>query len=142
MRFDHFFGRNLNRTIRIVIGVFLFSILTVSCNAQTSDARLQGPVSRIVDGDTFYIKGVERRIRLWGIDAPERDEIGYAEAKRYLESLIGEKTVSCRQIDTDRNNRTVARCFLKDGEEVNRSMLDEPYTNEYCYFSKGFYGRC
>jgi len=32
-----------------------------------------GAVIRVVDGDSLYLEGVTAQIRLWGVDAPERD---------------------------------------------------------------------
>jgi endonuclease YncB( thermonuclease family) len=30
----------------------------------------------VVDGDTFWIAGIDRRIRVWGLDAPEQGRPG------------------------------------------------------------------
>jgi endonuclease YncB( thermonuclease family) len=46
-----------------------------------------GRVTRIVDGDTFYVEGAPVRIRLWGLDAPERREDGYDEATAALRRI-------------------------------------------------------
>ena len=78
-----------------------------------------GAVVRVVDGDSLYLESLETQIRLFGVDAPERSEI-----------------------ERDRYDRIVARCFMKDGREINRLMLDEPHTDEYCRYSKGHYGHC
>ena len=49
-------------------------------------------VSEVTDGDTFNIKwGLP--VRLVGIDAPNRGEDRFAEAKKGLEKLIGGRTV-------------------------------------------------
>jgi len=46
-----------------------------------------GSVTYLVDGDTFDISYTDR-IRLADIDAPESHEVGYADSKNYLKSLI------------------------------------------------------
>ena len=50
---------------------------------------MTGTVIRVIDGDTIIVMvdGIEMRIRLWGIDAPERDQRDGAAAQRKLESI-------------------------------------------------------
>lgn len=72
----------------------------------------------VVDGDTLEIRG--RRVRLWGMDAPEgrqsctRDGRAYrcgTEAARHLDRLINDRPVTCHpQGRPDRYGRMVARC--------------------------------
>jgi endonuclease YncB( thermonuclease family) len=51
-----------------------------------------GVVGQVEDGDTFILKsGV--RVRLLGIDAPNRGEVGFDEGKKGLNGLIGDKRV-------------------------------------------------
>ncbi|MDG1938177.1 MAG: hypothetical protein P8I62_04925, partial [Pseudomonadales bacterium] len=47
-----------------------------------------GVVRHVVDGDSLYLVGVKRQIRLWGVDAPELDESGYAAARRALTKKV------------------------------------------------------
>jgi endonuclease YncB( thermonuclease family) len=101
--------------------------------------EISGEVRRVVDGDSLYIGGYEPQIRLWGVDAPERTEPGYSAATRTLSDMTLAKQITCRRVNTDRYERTVARCFLKDGSEVNRTMIESGTATEYMRFSKGFY---
>lgn len=77
---------------------------------------------RILDGDTFDCEGT--RVRLAGIDAPElpghcrpgRDCTAgdpYASTEN-LRRLIGLSELRCRQSDTDRYGRAIARCAAGD----------------------------
>lgn len=102
----------------------------------------QGVVSRVVDGDSLYLRGEKTQIRLFGVDAPEVDDQGYQGSKDFLRNLTFGKSLICREVTRDKYARIVARCFLGDGREVNALMLDAPYTQEYCRFSKNAYGRC
>ena len=57
----------------------------------------------VVDGDTFdvtAVNGTHYRIRLADIDAVERGEAGYTEARNYLNGLVFGKTV---WLDVDNN---------------------------------------
>jgi endonuclease YncB( thermonuclease family) len=78
--------------------------------------RSRSTLARVVDGDTLAIDGA--RVRLFGIDAPERGQpcrdrgdCG-AEATAYLVRLIDGRTVQCKQEDIDQYSRVVGMCFV------------------------------
>lgn len=98
-----------------------------------------GTVRHVVDGDSLYVAGHEPQVRLWGVDAPERDEAGFQAATATLTQLADGQRVTCQQVDRDRYGRTVARCFLMDGQEINRLMIESGTAAEYVRFSRGFY---
>ncbi|MDZ7627451.1 MAG: thermonuclease family protein [Parvularculaceae bacterium] len=101
---------------------------------------LIGAAARIVDGDTFYIDGVKTRLRLWGIDAPEKNAPGAAEATQALTALLANRTLACAEVHRDRYARIVARCRLDDGRDVGRVMIDIGAATELTRYSGGFYG--
>ena len=98
-----------------------------------------GRVSYVIDGDTFILSGYRQRIRLWGVDAPESNQSGGQAATNHLHKLAHGQKVICRQMDVDRYGRSVARCFLANGREINRMMVESPYAKEYIRFTRGFY---
>ena len=80
---------------------------------------------RVIDGDTLDLGG--ERIRLFGIDAPERGQscgpitCGTA-ATEVLADILSAGPVRCTRVNTDRYGRTVARC--RAGRlDVNREMV-------------------
>ena len=76
-------------------------------------------VKKVIDGDTFEtISG--QRIRLAGVDAPEKGKPGSAEATQKLESLVGNKNVLVDPVGTS-YGRIVADVEI-DGKSVNKSM--------------------
>ena len=107
----------------------------------TTSPIYKARVRYVVDGDSLYLSGRKQQIRLWGVDAPERDESGFQAATDYLFSIAQGQRIECRQIDQDKYGRSVARCFLADGREINRLMIESGTTSEYFRFSKGFYSR-
>jgi micrococcal nuclease len=78
-------------------------------------------VSKIIDGDTFKVKGAwnwdGRRgdtIRAAGYDTPEKDEPGYEEAKQKLKELILNQSVEVKNPQTiDKWDRLVADVYYK-----------------------------
>lgn len=122
-------------------GVILFFLLLSAfpAVAQPSeagkDSHIWYPVTRIVDGDTFWIddgspKGL--KIRLIGIDAPESCNSGQKmkgffgeESTEYITSLIGSRKVRLEYDVTryDQYGRTLAYVFLDNGAFVNAEMV-------------------
>ncbi|NWG92177.1 MAG: thermonuclease family protein [Parvularculaceae bacterium] len=100
----------------------------------------RGRVARIVDGDTFYLEGLATRIRLWGVDAPERNETGFDEATATLAGLVFGRTLACEHVDIDPYRRIVARCYLEDGADLSEAMIDSGAAEEYLRFTHGYYG--
>jgi endonuclease YncB( thermonuclease family) len=74
----------------------------------------------VIDGDTIEIHGT--RVRLYGIDAPEHDQLcNDPRGDRYrcgqvasnaLAGFIGRQAVACVEVDRDRYRRTVAVCSV------------------------------
>lgn len=103
-------------------------------------SALMGVAGAIIDGDTFYLEGNETRLRLWGVDAPERNAPGGAEATEALTALIAGKALACEEMDRDRYARIVARCLLDDGRDIARVMIEIGAATEMTRFSGGYYG--
>ena len=79
-------------------------------------------VDRITDGDTIVL--IDRtRVRLHGIDTPERDQPYGSEATAALENMV-ETSVYILEIDTDRYGRTVGQLYHStEGYGINASMV-------------------
>ena len=77
--------------------------------------ELSGTVSRVVDGDTFWLKTAADAeptvIRIDGIDAPERCQPGGAESTAALNELALNRSVTVRVSATDDHGRTVGKVF-------------------------------
>ena len=96
--------------IRIAIGMLL-SGLAVNVQA----AELHGVVIGVTDGDTVTVLDGNRKqhkIRLAGIDAPEKDQ-GYAErSKQHLANLAWKKQATLDCYKTDQYKRKVCRVWV------------------------------
>ena len=113
-----------------------------SAELEKNNFENSGRCNRVVDGDSLYIKGQKTQIRLWGVDAPERDEAGYQKAKDALIRLALNKTVYCSTEDIDKYDRIIARCYDSNGKEINKTLLELGVSKEYCRFTKNHYGFC
>lgn len=116
-----------------------------TAQVRTPNDELTGRAS-IIDGDTLEIRG--RRIRLWGIDAPESSQpcqragqpwrCGQAAALA-LADWIGERTTICEQRDTDRYRRVVARCMV-GGTDVSAWMVENGWAMAFRRYSLDYIG--
>ena len=78
-------------------------------------------VDRVVDGDTIVLMD-KTRVRLHGIDTPERDQPYGKQATRALDGLIKTK-VFVEEKDTDRYGRLVGVLYTPEGLNVNLAMV-------------------
>jgi endonuclease YncB( thermonuclease family) len=128
---------------RCMLFAALLASVLVSVPARLhAEERLSARVSKITDGDTFTLSGTSRRIRIWGLDAPEKDETGGSLATDVLRDLISGKELDCLVRDIDRYGRIVGQCFLPDGRDITAEMIRSGVATEYCRFSKDYYGTC
>lgn len=111
--------------------------------ARTDVAAVSGPVSAqsVVDGDTINLG--EKRIRLFGIDAPEISQQclvgGLANscgvlARNVLVGFVAGAEVRCEQVDIDRYGRDVSRCYA-DGYDLSAAMVSAGQAVAYRQFS-------
>src|SRR5688500_10206758 len=73
-------------------------------------------VIAIKDGDTIEIlkDGKPLRVRLYGVDTPEKNQDFGTRARQYTSDLVFGKLVELEVKDTDRYGRTVGIIYLAD----------------------------
>ncbi len=71
----------------------------------------------VSDGDTITVlhNGKGERIRLHGIDCPEKRQAFGRRAKQFTSTLVFGKTVTVQGVDRDRYGRTVGVVLLPGG---------------------------
>lgn len=97
-----------------------------SINTTAPSDTITGKVIRISDGDTFHMLLDDRstiKIRLHGIDCPEKSQPFYQQARNYLSELIFNKSVKIVVPYKDQYKRHVAFAYV-DGISVNEKMLE------------------
>lgn len=104
----------------------MFSFIATANKPQQGKGTVKGKVISIVDGDTYDVRvdnKINYRIRMEGIDAPEKGMPYYKQAKQYLSVLIFNKTVSIDTSKRDRNKRVISYTWIDGGGEAGAEML-------------------
>ena len=96
----------------------------------------EGPVTKIVDGDTLYVGNV--KIRLVLVDTPEVGENGFEEATQFAAGLcpVGSNATVDQDDDQlyDRYGRMLAVVYC-GGKNLNEELLEEGHAvilTQYC----------
>jgi micrococcal nuclease len=102
----------------------------------TSADTLTGKVVKIADGDTvtILVRGNQFRVRLFGIDAPERGQDYSRKSREALAALVFEKEVRVIVHDKDRYGRIVADIYVGD-LFVNERLIKDGWAWNYARFS-------
>lgn len=77
---------------------------------------------RVIDGDTLQCG--RERIRVQGVDTPEKGQPGYEAATRRLRELTEGKSIHIERKAKDRWGRTVGKVTV-DGEDVGKRLKRE-----------------
>ena len=93
-------------------------------------------VTRVIDGDTF--KAGEERIRLWGINAPEKKSDYYDMSRLALDAFLSNGPVYCKFLTKDRYGRSVMHCYVNQSD-VGSLMVRSGFAKDYSSYSGHFY---
>ena len=107
-------------------------LLSLLPAAAALPSAFRAECTRIVDGDTIDVAhaGETVRIRLEGIDCPERDQPFADEATALTALLVEGKTVDVIAKERDAYGRTAARVFV-DGRDVSAELLRAGLATHY-----------
>lgn len=109
-------------SILVVIPIFLFAQV------------YKGEVVKISDGDTFtlLVNGKEQvKVRIDGIDAPEKGQAFGNRAKEYLSKLIWGESVIVQVSKTDRYGRSIGKVSTPKITDVGLEMIKAGYAWQY-----------
>lgn len=118
----------LKSVFHFIVFFLLFPCLTYA---------VTGKVISIADGDTITILSdkSQHKIRLYGIDTPEKGQAFGNAAKKYTSKLVAGKTVDVEDYDTDKYGRTVGVVFV-NGVNVNQSLINAGLAWQYQKYCK------
>ncbi len=122
------------KLFKYTIFLFFSSFLFIACaKGQTQYYK----VIHVSDGDTFTILNNNRqqKIRIQGIDAPEKKMPFGNVSKMYLNDLCYGQDVALIYITTDRYGRTVALARLRDGRDISSEMIKAGLAWHYLKYS-------
>jgi endonuclease YncB( thermonuclease family) len=124
--------------------LILVLIILLNLNTKLITGEIYGS-SVVTDGDT--IKILHNKIRLHGIDAPERNQKCIKNKKKYncgvvatkaLIEKINKNAVKClTQKNKDKYNRFIGICFVEQ-ENLNKWMVRNGYAIAYRRYSKDY----
>ena len=130
----------------------IFFFLTYN-DVKSQEPKIISGIAKVIDGDTIKIE--KYRIRLFGIDAPEKKQkckqiwlsISFISfEKEYLcgeistnklKNLIDGKNIICKYTNKDRYKRFIAECF-KDKTNINSWMVRNGHAVAFRKYSKKF----
>ena len=96
---------------------------------------MRGTVTRVVDGDTLHVnvEGVDFKVRLWGIDAPEHDQQEGPESTRQLSLLTPPNSqVTVYPLTMDRYGRVIGNVGTRGSDwAVNIRMVAQGWAYHY-----------
>jgi endonuclease YncB( thermonuclease family) len=154
-----FFGQSTLLTLLLTLSLFFLSCAAPSASeedsfdppndatpaatesfTQTSQSSqvLQGKVVGVFDGDTIIVLDANNqtsKVRLKGIDAPEKSQAFGQQAKQNLSSLIFDQNVRVEWQERDRYQRIIGK-VESGGLDICLKMIDAGYAWHYKRFQQ------
>jgi micrococcal nuclease len=133
------FPENRVLTMRFfsILSACVLLLVTAPSAGLAAAAQFTGQVVGIIDGDTIDVlhNGQAERIRLNGIDCPEKKQPYGTKAKQFTSGLIFAKQVTVKAFKKDRHGRTVADVLLPDGTNVSHELVKAGFAWWYKQYS-------
>ncbi len=124
-------------------GLSLFSILIILLSLPNLSVSAEKTIigkAQVIDGDTIKVNG--KKIRLFGIDAPEKNQIctknsNYyncgSTSTKFLKEIIKNETIECTYKNLDRYGRILGICG-----DINGKMVEFGHAVAYVRYSKKY----
>tara|TARA_A100001011_G_scaffold393427_1_gene483234 strand:- start:936 stop:1463 length:528 start_codon:yes stop_codon:yes gene_type:complete len=144
----------LNRIkLFLIISICLIFISLLNIDVESQEVSLISGIAKVIDGDTIKIE--KKKIRFFGIDAPEKKQkcrkawltISFITFNKdypcgeistlKLKNKINNKFITCKPINKDKYKRFIAECF-KGKTNINRWMVRNGYAVVYKKYSKKY----
>jgi len=106
-------------------------IILGSLNAAIADDHITGKVITVVDGTTVHVQAADKQIynvRLFGIDSPELTQEYGDDARKLLEKLVLEKSVTIKIVGKDRWGRYLGEMMIDGKVDPRIELLEQGLT--------------
>lgn len=125
--------------IKYLILIILFILSGISYYQITGNATKQQTfkVTRVIDGDTVVLENGQR-LRLLGINTPEKTMPYHDEAKNFLKNLVENKSIKIESRGTGKYGRTLSYIFINN-KNINEEMLRQGLANLFYYDKDKYY---
>lgn len=113
-------------------------VCLVICSLAADTFAWSGKVVSVTDGDTIQVLEPGRemtKVRLFGIDTPEKAQAFGQKAKQFTADMVAGKTVDVETVTKDRYGRTVGIVAV-DGKCLNEELVRSGYAWEYRQYCK------
>ena len=146
---------SLVKKLNLILSSFIIFLILLSFEVKSDEIKLISGTVRVIDGDSIEIN--KKKIRLFGIDAPElkqeclKESIPYfcgIVSKQNLKKYVQGKKINCEYTKLDRYKRILAICRLNcffwgddpDCEKfsLNKYMVRSGYAIAYKRYSKKY----
>lgn len=120
-------------TMRIVLLLLCLLAMPV-----TVSASFQAMVVNVLDGDTLTVltpQGEQLRIRLYGVDTPEKRQLFGQDARHFTARKVSGRTVEIQEMDRDKYGRIVGIVYHIGKQSLNRELLENGlawYYGDFC----------
>ncbi len=120
-----------------MIPILLFPLIFIFFVGSNANGDFTGEVIGVLDGDTIEVMhdGKSERVRLHGIDAPEKGQAFGKSSKKAASELSFGKDVTVKERGRDKYGRTLGEVILPDNRSLNREMVREGHAWRYRKYS-------
>lgn len=127
-------------TLRCIVALILLLFLWSQAAASPAES-FTGRVVGVTDGDSLTIMhaGKGEKVRLEGIDCPEKKQPFGSRARQFTSDLAFEREVAVHVNGRDRYGRTLAHVLLPDGRNLNHELLKAGLAWWFRKYSKDSY---
>lgn len=106
----------------LFLSLLLIFLLIIPCLSWAWSGMVVG----VYDGDTIKVMGThnkQMKIRLYGIDTPEKGQAFGKKAKQFTSDMVFGKIVEVDPVAVDRYGQTIALVYDTDGKSLNEELI-------------------
>ena len=127
-----------SRPVMLLRLLGIVSLVLIFSNALAADLSCPCKVVKITDGDTIYVldnSQTRHKIRLGGIDAPEKKQAFGKKSTKNLAGLISGVYVRVESDKKDHYGRVIGKVIL-DGVDINLQQIKMGYAWHYKHYQR------